>query len=214
MIFFIWSHDIVSINELTPILKIIGQFEVKYPKTLSINTITSVLNVSTYIITTITAWPFGLAAILAIMSISTFTTAVILYVCYQWFVHGCFLYSQFCLCWRQTADKNKATEHQHSEIPLILLLKTFKSVLCDHTVYFHIVHHDNHEDTHMCSHHLTVNTWRCYDMVLMSMAWLDWWQKSCNICNLYMWKHSLRHYNFLYDIKLPHLSTRYLYFSK
>jgi hypothetical protein len=110
--------------------------------------------------------------------------------------------------------KTKPTEHQHSEIPLILLLKTFKSVLCDHTVYFHIVHHDNHEDTHMCSNHLTVNTWRCYDMVPMSMAWLDWWQKSCNICNLYMWKHSLRHYNFLYDIKLPHLSTRYLYFSK
>jgi hypothetical protein len=110
--------------------------------------------------------------------------------------------------------KTKPTEHQHSEIPLILLLKTFKSVLCDHTVYFHIVHHDNHEDTHMCRHHLTVNTWRCYDMVQMCMAWLDWWQKSCNICNLYMWKHSLRHYNFLYDIKLPHLSTRYLYFSK
>ena len=66
--------------------------------------------------------------------------------------------------------KTKPTEHQHSEIPLILLLKTFKSVLCDHTVYFHIVHHDNHEDTHMCRHHLTVNTWRCYDMVLMSMA--------------------------------------------
>ena len=66
--------------------------------------------------------------------------------------------------------KTKPTEHQHSEIPLILLLKTFKSVLCDHTFYFHIVHHDNHEDTHMCSHHLTVNTWRCYDMVPMCMA--------------------------------------------
>ena len=73
--------------------------------------------------------------------------------------------------------KTKPIEHQHSEIPLILLLKIFKSVLCDHTVYFHIVHHDNKEYTHMCSHHLTVNTWRCYDMVPMCMAWLDWWQK-------------------------------------
>ena len=69
--------------------------------------------------------------------------------------------------------KTKPTEHQHSEIPLILLLKTFKSVLCDHTVYFHIVHHDNHEDTHMCSHHLTVKT-RGVVMTWSRCAWRDW----------------------------------------
>jgi len=44
-----------------------------------IKTITSVLKVSTDIITSITAIPFGLDPILAIMSVLTFKTAVILY---------------------------------------------------------------------------------------------------------------------------------------
>ena len=39
----------------------------------------AVLKISTYIITSITAHPVGLAAILAIMSVSTFKTAIILY---------------------------------------------------------------------------------------------------------------------------------------
>ena len=41
---------------------------------------TSVLKVSTDIIASFAAHPIGLAAILVIMSVSTFTTAVILYV--------------------------------------------------------------------------------------------------------------------------------------
>ena len=39
----------------------------------------SVLKFSTYIITSTTAQPFGLAVILAIMSVSTFIAAIILY---------------------------------------------------------------------------------------------------------------------------------------
>ena len=54
----------------------ISQCDVKHIITLLIKTITSALNVSTYIITSVTAC--GLAAILAIMSVSTFKTDVIL----------------------------------------------------------------------------------------------------------------------------------------
>ena len=46
-----------------------------------IKTITSIFNVSAYIITNITARPMGLAVILAIMSVSTFKASVILYTC-------------------------------------------------------------------------------------------------------------------------------------
>ena len=42
--------DILSIDELTTILKIIGQFDVKYIRTLLITIITSVFNVSRYVI--------------------------------------------------------------------------------------------------------------------------------------------------------------------
>jgi ABC-type transport system involved in cytochrome c biogenesis permease component len=42
-----------------------------------------VLKISIYIITSITAHPVRLAAILAIMSVSTFKTAVILYKAYH-----------------------------------------------------------------------------------------------------------------------------------
>jgi hypothetical protein len=42
--------------------------------------ITTVLNVSTYIITSITAFPIGLSLILGIMSVSTFKMHIILYI--------------------------------------------------------------------------------------------------------------------------------------
>ena len=71
------SRDIVSINELTLILKNISQCEVKR-MTLPIKTVTSALKVKTYILTSIPASPIRFAAILEIMSVSTFITAVIL----------------------------------------------------------------------------------------------------------------------------------------
>jgi hypothetical protein len=61
-------------------LKIIGQRDVKHIMTLMVKIITSVLNVSTNIITSITVGLIRLAAILSIMSVSTFITAVFLYV--------------------------------------------------------------------------------------------------------------------------------------
>jgi ABC-type polysaccharide/polyol phosphate transport system ATPase subunit len=72
--------DIVSMNELTLILKIISQCDIKCILTFPIKTIATVLKVSTYIITSITACPIGLAARLAIMSVSTSITAIILYI--------------------------------------------------------------------------------------------------------------------------------------
>ena len=68
--------DVVSLKELTVILRNIGQCDVNSIMTSSIKTITSVLNVSTYIIISIT---IGCTEILAIMSVSTFKTAVILH---------------------------------------------------------------------------------------------------------------------------------------
>jgi len=78
--FFLCSHRAIfsDINGMTMILKIIGQCDVKHIMTLLIKTITSVLKVSTHIITSLLACPVRLAAILAIMSVSTFKTAVIL----------------------------------------------------------------------------------------------------------------------------------------
>ena len=61
-------------------MKIIGQRDVKHIMTLMVKIITSVLNVSTNIITSITVGLIRLAAILSIMSVSTFITAVFLYV--------------------------------------------------------------------------------------------------------------------------------------
>ena len=61
-------------------MKIIGQGDVKHIMTLLVKIMTSVLNVSTYIITSITVGLIRLAAILSIMSVSTFITAVFLYV--------------------------------------------------------------------------------------------------------------------------------------
>jgi hypothetical protein len=58
---------------------LVGQFDVKHIITLSIKATTSVLKVLTYIITSITTHPIRLAVILAIMSVSTFNSDVILY---------------------------------------------------------------------------------------------------------------------------------------
>jgi len=56
--------DIVSINELTLVLKIVRRCDnVKHIMTLTIKTLMSVLKVSTNIITSITDHPIGLAAI-------------------------------------------------------------------------------------------------------------------------------------------------------
>ena len=66
-------------QDLTLILKIIGQCDVKHILMSQINTITPVLKISTYIITSIIAHPVGLAVILVIMSVLTFKAAVILY---------------------------------------------------------------------------------------------------------------------------------------
>jgi len=62
--------DIVSINEQAIILNIIDQCGVRHILTSPIKTITPVLKISTYIITSITAHPVELAAILVIMSLS------------------------------------------------------------------------------------------------------------------------------------------------
>ena len=53
-LYLILPSDIVRIKELTMILKIISQYDVKYVMVLPIKTITSVLKVLTYIITGIT----------------------------------------------------------------------------------------------------------------------------------------------------------------
>lgn len=66
--------DIVSIN------RIIGRRDNKHFMMVPIKTITSIWNVSTYIITSITACSIELPAILVIMSVSTAISAVILYV--------------------------------------------------------------------------------------------------------------------------------------
>ena len=79
---------IVSFNELTLKLKIIGLCDVKHIKTLPIKTNASVLKVLTYIIISITCHPMDLAAILSIMSISTFKLPI-LYI-YIWLFFGIF----------------------------------------------------------------------------------------------------------------------------
>jgi hypothetical protein len=73
------SQMIFYINELTLILKIIGQCDVKHIMMLPFKTITWVLKVLTYYtITSIAACPTRLAMILVIMSVSTFQTDIIL----------------------------------------------------------------------------------------------------------------------------------------
>jgi hypothetical protein len=73
------SSDIFSINTLTMILKIIGSHDIKHIMTLLITTITSVLNVSTNIITSITGRLIRLAVIV-VMSALAFITAIIRYI--------------------------------------------------------------------------------------------------------------------------------------
>jgi hypothetical protein len=67
------------VQELTLILKIISQCDIKHILMSLIKTIMSDLKILTYIITSFTACPVRLAAILAIMSVSTLKTAIILY---------------------------------------------------------------------------------------------------------------------------------------
>jgi len=73
-----WSTKILG-QFVTRMRKFIGQSDVKHIMTSQIKTITSVLKALTYIITNIPARPIGLAEILAIMSVSTFKIAIILY---------------------------------------------------------------------------------------------------------------------------------------
>ena len=81
----ILPSDILNINKLTVILKMISQSDIKCIMTLSMNTIASVLKVSTYIITSITARPIRLAVILAVMSVSTIIIVVI-YTCMYMYI--------------------------------------------------------------------------------------------------------------------------------
>ena len=79
--FFLWSRKVifsVSMN-LTLTLKIICQCDIIHIMTLPIKIIMSDFKVLTYIITSISARPTGLAAILVIMSVSTFISDFILY---------------------------------------------------------------------------------------------------------------------------------------
>ena len=64
--------------------EIIGQCDVEHIMTSSIKTIMPVLKISTYIIT---ECPIGLAAIIVTMSVSTFKTAIILYLFQQYVSH-------------------------------------------------------------------------------------------------------------------------------
>ena len=73
-----WSTKIFG-QFVTPMHKFIGQSDIKHIMKSQIKTITSVLKASTNIITNIPARSIGLAEILAIMSVSTFNIAVILY---------------------------------------------------------------------------------------------------------------------------------------
>ena len=69
------------IQTITSVMKVSahGQCNVKHTMTLLIQTITSVMKVLANIFTSITACPLLLAAIIVIMSVSTFITDVILY---------------------------------------------------------------------------------------------------------------------------------------
>lgn len=69
--------DIVSINCMTLILKIIARCDVR--QIMTMHNITSISNVSKYNITSITVRHIGLTAILTIMFVSTIINAVILY---------------------------------------------------------------------------------------------------------------------------------------
>jgi hypothetical protein len=88
LFFFDLKSDIIGINELTMILKIICQCDVRNIIMLLIKTATSLLKVSANINTSITALPIRLSEILVIMPVSTFKTAVILYILYMFVIGG------------------------------------------------------------------------------------------------------------------------------
>ena len=73
-----WSTKIFG-QFVTPMHKFIGQSDIKHIMMSQIKTITSVLKASTNIIANIPARSIGLAEILAIMSVSTFKIAIILF---------------------------------------------------------------------------------------------------------------------------------------
>lgn len=78
---------IFSIKELTLKLKIIGQCDVKHNTTFPIKNTTSVLKVFTYMITNIAMNPIRLTAILVMMSVAYFKTAVIPYIYTRHYIH-------------------------------------------------------------------------------------------------------------------------------
>jgi len=83
------SNDIVIIKWLTVILKIIGQCDIKHIMSLPTKRIIMpVLKVSTYITISIIARSLELVAILAVMSILNFITAIILHLSQQYFLWG------------------------------------------------------------------------------------------------------------------------------
>ena len=88
LFFFDLKSDIIGINELTMILKIICQCDVRHIIMLLIKTATSLLKVSANINTSITALPIRLSEILVIMPVSTFKTAIILYILYMFVIGG------------------------------------------------------------------------------------------------------------------------------
>ena len=72
----------LHVQELTLILKIICQCDVKHILTSAIRTITPILKISTYFITSITTRSIRLAVILTIMFVSTLITVNFLYIIY------------------------------------------------------------------------------------------------------------------------------------
>ena len=74
----------ISINELTLMQKIIGHCDVKHKYNVIVKAIMSDSKVSISIITITSAISIGLAAILVIMTVSTFITIVILYILWRY----------------------------------------------------------------------------------------------------------------------------------
>ena len=76
---------------MTQILENIDQCDITLWHIIQIKTIMPVLNVSTYIITSNTAYSIGFPAMIVIMSVLTFKTAVILYIETHLFLHDLYL---------------------------------------------------------------------------------------------------------------------------
>ena len=84
---------IYIINQIILILEHIGQSDNTLRRLIPKKTITPVFKISTYIITSMTARPIWLAVILPIMSVSTFKTVVIPYLCFHLQMYAFFLLS-------------------------------------------------------------------------------------------------------------------------